>query len=55
MDAGVLSFDEFACSTSTLSWLQTTWSDVALQVVEQCSGGHNVIVKAWPKDTRAAE
>lgn len=48
------SYDEFACSYSTLSWLEVTWSDVALQVVEQCPGGHNVIVKAWPKGVPGA-
>ena len=53
MDVGVLSYDEFACSKSTFSWLQSTWSDVALQVVEECPNGHNVIVKAWPKEGRS--
>ena len=50
LDVGVHSYDELACSRSTLSWLSATWSDVALQVVEQCPGGHNVIVRAWPKE-----
>lgn len=51
MDAGLLSYDEFACSRSTLSWLQASGlpSDASLQVVEECVGGHNVIVKAWPR------
>jgi hypothetical protein len=53
LDCGIQSYDEFACSHSTLSWLQATWSDVALQVVEQCPNGHNVIVKAWPKEGRS--
>ena len=51
MDVGLLSYDEFACSYSTLSWLQATGvpTDATLQVVEECVGGHNVIVKAWPR------
>jgi len=55
MDAGLMSYHEFACSKSTLSWMQTTGipMDCALQVVEQCVGGHNVIVKVWPKEKRA--
>ena len=52
LDCGIRSYDEFACSYSTLSWLEAHWSDVALQVVEQCPGGHNVIVKAWPKEEK---
>jgi hypothetical protein len=52
MDVGLRSYHEFACSHSTLSWMQATGLPVgaALQVVEQCVGGHNVIVKAWPKE-----
>lgn len=52
MDVGVLSYDEFACSKSTLSWMQAEGlpRDAELQVVEECVGGHNVIVKAWPKE-----
>ena len=52
MDVGLLSYDEFACSKSTLSWMQSEGlpNDMRLQVVEQCIGGHNVIVKAWPKE-----
>lgn len=51
MDAGLLSYDEFACSRSTLSWLQASGlpQDASLQVVGECVGGHNVIVKAWPR------
>ena len=51
MDAGLRSYDEFACSHSTLSWLQASGlpRDAELQVVEECVGGHNVIVKAWPR------
>lgn len=51
MDAGLVSYDEFACSRSTLSWMQATGipADGRLQVVEECVGGHNVIVKVWPK------
>jgi hypothetical protein len=51
MDAGIVSYDEFACSHSTLSWLLANGipSDARLQVVEECRGGHNVIVKAWPR------
>ena len=50
MDVGLMSYDEFACSHSTLSWLLSSGIpvDARLQVVEQCRGGHNVIVKAWP-------
>lgn len=51
-DCGVLSYDEFACSHSTLSMLRATWNDARLQVVDECVGGHNVIVKAWPKENR---
>ena len=52
MDCGVRSYDEFACSKSTLSWMQTHGypRGARLQVVEECVGGHNVIVKAWPKE-----
>ena len=51
MDVGLQSYDEFACSRSTLSWMQASGIpyDATLQVVEECAGGHNVIVKAWPK------
>jgi hypothetical protein len=50
MDAGFTSYHEFACSKSTLSWMQATGIPVnaTLQVMEQCVGGHNVIVKVWP-------
>jgi hypothetical protein len=54
MDVGLLSYHEFACSHSTLSWLQTSGlprddqgQPMRLQVVEECVGGHNVIVKVW--------
>lgn len=52
MDVGILSYDQFACSRSTLSWMQETGipSDARLQVVDECVGGHNVIVKVWPKE-----
>ena len=56
MDVGLVSYHEFACSHSTLSWLRASGlpkvagEPVQLQVVEQCIGGHNVIVKAWPKE-----
>ena len=51
MDAGLVSYHEFACSRQTLSWMQATGipSDGELQIVERCVGGHNVIVKVWPK------
>lgn len=54
MDAGFTSYHEFACSRSTLAWLQATGvpSDATLQVVEECVGGFNVIVKAWPKEEK---
>ena len=53
MDVGLVSYDEFACSRSTLSWMQANNvpCDARLQVVEECVGGHNVIVKAYPKET----
>jgi hypothetical protein len=54
MDAGISSYHEFACSHSTLSWMRASGipADARLQVVEQCVGGFNVIVKAWPKETK---
>ena len=53
MDAGIVSYDEFACSRSTLSWMQQEGipTNSYLQVVDECVGGHNVIVKVWPKET----
>ena len=56
MDVGIRSYDEFACSRSTLSWMQATGipQDGDLQVVEQCLGGHNVVVKVWQKEPRAS-
>ena len=55
MDVGLMSYDEFACSHSTLSWLRasgiprtTEGQPAYLQVVEQCVGGHNVIVRVCP-------
>jgi hypothetical protein len=56
MDVGLLSYDEFACSHSTLSWLRATGrpAGAQLQVVEQCVGGHNVIVKVHPKEDAGA-
>ena len=52
MDVGLASYDEFACSRSTLSWMQANGlpKNATLQVVDECVGGHNVIVKAWPKE-----
>jgi len=52
MDVGIYSYHEFACSHSTLSWMQARGipEGAELQVVEHCVGGHNVIVKAWPKE-----
>ncbi len=52
MDVGIVSYDQFACSRSTLSWMQSQGIpvDAHLQVVDECVGGHNVIVKAWPKE-----
>ena len=52
MDAGFTSYQEFACSKSTLSWMQASGipSGATLQVMEHCVGGWNVIVKAWPKE-----
>ena len=49
MDVGLMSYHEFACSRATLSWMQATGipQDGRLQIVEQCVGGHNVIVKVW--------
>lgn len=51
MDVGLMSYHEFACSKSTLSWMQATGIpiDGTLQIVEQCVGGHNVIVKVHTK------
>ena len=51
MDAGIVSYDEFVCSRSTLSWMQAEGipTNSYLQVVDECVGGHNVIVKVWPK------
>jgi len=56
MDAGLVSYHEFACSRQTLSWMQASGipADGELQVVERCVGGHNVIVKVWPKENRAS-
>jgi hypothetical protein len=54
MDMGIVSYDEFACSRSTLSWMEANNipHDARLQVVEQCVGGHNVIVKLCPKEDK---
>ena len=54
MDCGIESYDEFACSRSTLSWMQTNEipAGARLQVVDECVGGHNVIVKVWPKEEK---
>lgn len=52
-DVGLEHYGEFACSRSTLNWLQASGlptdegQSVHLQVVDQCVGGHNVIVKVW--------
>jgi hypothetical protein len=54
-DAGTRSYGEFACSRETYSWLcdgamqQINGQPVRLQVMEECVGGHNLLVKAWPK------
>jgi hypothetical protein len=52
MDMGITSYHEFACSHTTLSWMQASNipSDATLQVMEHCVGGHNVIVKVHPKE-----
>ena len=53
MDCGLQSYDEFACSRSTLSWMRSSGipAGARLQVVDECEGGHNVIVKVWiPED-----
>ena len=53
-DAGTRSYGEFACSKQPLQWLQTGGMEsingqpVRLQVMEECVGGFNVLVKAWP-------
>lgn len=53
MDCGIEWYDEFACSHSTLSWLReegiprVDGKAAHLQVVEECEGGHNVIVKVF--------
>ncbi len=49
MDVGLEHYQEFACSHSTLSWMQASGipKDAKLQIVEQCVGGHNVIVRVW--------
>ena len=54
MDVGIRSYDQFACSRSTFSWLLASGlpEDASLQLVDECVGGHNVIVKAWPKEPR---
>ena len=51
MDTGLMSYHEFACSRATFSWMQASGipSDGRLQLVEQCVGGHNVIVKVWQR------
>ena len=54
MDCGIVGYHEFACSRSTFEWLSTgamrTIDEVPvrLQMVEECAGGHNLLVKAWP-------
>lgn len=54
LDCGLKSYDEFACSNATLSYMKSIgWPKGGyLQVVDVCHGGHNVIVKAWPKEGR---
>ena len=53
-DAGTRSYGEFACSKTTLEWLtngamgSVDGKPVRLQVMEECVGGWNVLVKAWP-------
>lgn len=56
MDTGIEFYGEFACSHSTLSWLEAegipkdNGQPCRLQVMEECEGGHNVIVKVWPNE-----
>lgn len=52
VDVGIRSYDEFACSRSTFSWMQRIgWpTDATLQIVDVCVNDRNVIVKAWPKE-----
>jgi hypothetical protein len=53
-DAGTRSYGEFACSKQTFAWLTAGGMEtvngqpVRLQVMEECVGGHNLLVKAWP-------
>lgn len=52
-DAGVRDYGEFACSRATYEWLRDgamqkiDGLDVHLQVMDECVGGHNLLVKAW--------
>ena len=56
VDCGIVGYHEFACSKATLEWLRAgamTSVDgipVRLQVMDECVGGFNVFVKAWPSE-----
>jgi hypothetical protein len=51
-------YNEFVCSKSTASWLKAggmTHIDgkrVTLQMKDECTGGHNVVMGFWTKDER---
>ncbi len=54
MDVGLEHYDEFACSVSTFGWMVACelpkladGTPARLQVMDECEGGHNVIVKVW--------
>lgn len=56
VDLGQRHYREAACSKSTLQWLQgggmtrLDGKDVRIRVMQECQGGHNVIVKIWTQD-----
>jgi hypothetical protein len=55
LDVGTRSYGEFACSKDTFEWLRSggmrtiNGQPVRLQLMDECQGGYNVLVKAWPE------
>jgi len=53
MDVGLEHYNEFACSRSTFATMVSSGipnvdgKQARLQVMQECVGGHNVIVKVW--------
>jgi hypothetical protein len=56
LDLGLRDYREAACSKSTVAWLRQggmtslDGATVTLRVMDECPGGHNVIVRFWTQD-----